>query len=455
MLAKIKLGFRPLVLFAFLMLAICPRPLYAQDAWDLEKCINHALNNNLQIKLQDITEQLTAYQLSQSKAGMYPSLNGVASHAINFGRTSDPTTNQFVTQQIQTSSFSLSSSITLFAGLQQLNTIQQNKYLLLAAQFQTEEVKNSVMLNVTAAFLQVLMSRENINSQQEQINLSLEQLNRTKQLVDAGVLPGGNLLNIQAQVANDSLNYINALNNYDLSLLTLKLLLQLDPAVDVTFNQSIGELDDLLAGLVAGPEEVYNTALGNQPQIKRLDFSVLASEKGLKVTKGMRSPTLSLSGNVRTNYSSYELPPFVIKEPYFDQLNTNLSQTVGINLSIPIFNGLATHYTIKNSQLQLERTVYQQQQVKDQLKQDVYVAYTDAKAAAKRYDAAGKNVQALETAFGYTQSMFDLGASNALDYSTAKANLALAQITLINAKYDYIFKVKVLDFYQGKPIKLE
>jgi outer membrane protein len=157
MLANIKMGFRSLALVVFSILAICPMPLYAQEVWDLEKCINHALNNNLQIKLQDITEKLTGYQLSQSKANLYPSLNGVSSHAINFGRSSDPTTNQFVTQQIQTSSFSLSSSVTLFAGLQQLNTIQQNKYLLLAAQFQTEEVKNSVMLNITAGFLQVLM----------------------------------------------------------------------------------------------------------------------------------------------------------------------------------------------------------------------------------------------------------------------------------------------------------
>jgi len=162
-----------------------------------------------------------------------------------------------------------------------------------------------------------------------------------------------------------------------------------------------------------------------------------------------------LSGNVRTNYSSYELPPFIIKEPYFDQLNTNLSQTIGLSLNIPILNGLSTHYAVKSSRLQVERTIYQQQQVKDQLKQDVYQAYTDATAAAKRYDAAGKNVQALETAFEYTQTMFDLGAANSLDFSTAKGNLAQAQITFLNAKYDYIFKVKVLDFYQGKPIKLD
>ncbi len=450
-----KNGLGPLLLLALPILLFCSAPAKAQDVWDLEKCINHALSNNLQIKLQDISEKLTAYQLSQSKAGLYPSANATSSYAVNFGRSNDPTTFQFVTERIQTSSFSLSSSLTLFSGLQQINTIKQNKFNLLASQFQTEEVKNSVMLNVTGAFLQVMMSRENIVSQQEQTDLSLQQLNRTSQLVDAGMLPGGNLLNVQAQVANDSLNLINAYNNYDLAVLTLKLLLQMDPAANVVFDQEIGEIENLIAGLVVGPEGVYNTALTNQPQIKRVDFIVKASEMGLKVSKGMHSPTLTLSGNVRTNYSSYELPPFVIKDPFFTQLNTNLSQTVGINLSIPIFNGLATHFTIKNSQLQLERSIYQQQQVKDQLKQDVYQAYTDATAAAKRYNAAGKNVQALETAFGYTQSMFDLGAANALDYSTAKANLAMAQITYITAKYDYIFKVKVLDFYQGKPIKLE
>jgi outer membrane protein len=439
----------------FLLLSAGTTPLAAQETWDLEKCINHAVNNNLQIKLQEISEQLSSYQLSQSKAGMYPSLNGSASYGINFGRSTDPTSNQFVNQQIQTSGFSLNSTVVLFSGLSQLNTVQQNKFNLLASQFLTEETKNSVMLNVTAGFLQVLMSRENIKSQEVQISISLEQLNRSQQLVDAGVVPEGNLLNVKAQLANDSLNYINAINTYDLAVLTLKLLLQVDPSTEIEFGQGDISTDQLLPDLLSGAENVYNTALSNQPQIKRVEFSLKAAEKGLLANKGLRSPTISLAGNVRTNFSSYELPPFIIKDPYFTQLNNNLSQTIGISMNIPIFNGLSTHYSIKNSHLQLERSKYLQQQVKDQLKQDVYRAYTDAKSAAKRYEASGKNVQALETAFGYTQSMFDLGAVNALDYSTAKANLAQAQVTFITAKYDYIFKVKVLDFYQGKPIKLD
>ncbi|CAN5133619.1 TolC family protein [soil metagenome] len=443
------------ILLAVVVTLLAWSPLAAQEVWDLEKSINYAISHNLQIKLQEVAEQLTSYQLNQSKAVLLPTLNGTSSYAINFGRSADPTTNQFVTQRIQTSSFSLSSSLILFSGLRQLNAIEQNKYTYLASQFQTEEIKNNVMLNVTAGFLQVLMARESIKSQQEQIGISLEQFNRTSQLVNAGVVPEGNLLNIKAQLANDSLNLINAQNNYDLAVLTIKLMLQLDPSADVIFSQGDININQLSLDLIHGPEAIYNTATGNQPQIKRMEYSVMAFEKGVKVNQGLRSPTLSLSGNVRTNYSSYELPPFVIKEPYFTQLNTNLSQTVGVTLSIPILNGLSTHYSIKSSRLQLERAMYQQQQVKDQLKQDVYKAYTDAAAAAKRYDAAGKNVQAIETAFGYTQSMFNLGAVNSLDYSTSRANLAQAQITFINAKYDYIFKVKVLDFYQGKPIKLQ
>ncbi len=452
----LKKGFSSgLLVCLFLLLSVGTSQLVAQEAWDLEKCINHAVNNNLQIKLQEISEQLSAYQLSQSKAGMYPSLNGSASYGINFGRSTDPTSNQFVTQRIQTSSFSLNSSVILFSGLTQLNNVQQNKFNLMASHFLTEETRNSVMLNVTAGFLQVLMSRENIKSQEVQISISLEQLDRSQKLVDAGVVPEGNLLNVKAQLANDSLNYINAVNNYDLAVLTLKLLLQVDPSTEIEFAQGDISIEQLLPDLLGGAETVYNTALGNQPQIKRVEFSLKAAEKGLLANKGLHSPTISLGANVRTNYSSYELPPFVIKDPYFTQINNNLSQTIGVSMNIPIFNGLTTHYSIKNSHLQLERSRYQQQQVKDQLKQDVYKAYTDAKSAAKRYDASGKNVQALETAFSYTQSMFDLGAVNALDYSTAKANLAQAQVTLITAKYDYIFKVKVLDFYQGKPIKLE
>lgn len=439
----------------YLVLFLSASGLSAQETWSLEKCIDYAIQNNLQIRLQELNESLAQYQLTQTKAGMYPDLNGSASYAINFGRSNNPTTFEFVNTQIQTSSFSLTSNLLLFSGLRQLNTVKKNQLDITAAKFQTDATKNSVMLSITQAYLTILQSGENVKAMQQQLEVSLSQFDQTKKLVDAGVVPEGDLLTIEAQVANDSLNLVIAENGLSLSMLSLKILLQLDPETEIQIE--VPEIDVAALGTPdpAGAKGIYDYAVTTQPQVLAADVAVQSSEKSLSIAKGFHSPVLSLFGNVRTNYSSYEAPPFVTREPFFTQLDNNFNQSVGVTLTIPIFNGLSTQMGVKTAKVQLMRSTYQNEQIKNQLKQDVYQAYTDAKAALQKYQASRKNVQALETAFQYTEDRFNLGASNALDYSTARSNLAVSRINLIAAKYDYIFKLKVLDFYQGKPLKLE
>ena len=442
-------------LILLLFLATATIAAKAQESWTLQQCIDYAMENNLQVKLQELNETLARYQLTGTKANMFPTLNGSASYNINWGRTNDPTTFQFVTEEIQTSTLSLSTSMTLFAGLRQLNTIKQNKLDISATHFQTEAVKNNIMLSITSAYLQILMSQENINSLKKQLEVSEAQYQQTKKLVDAGVIPAGDLLTVKAQLANDSMNLVTVENTLDMSILSLKILLQFDPAKELSVANPDIDMLQIYQPDVEGPEAVFNYAVDNQPQIKSAEFSLLSAEKGLMVAKGAHSPTISLGGNVRTNYSSYEAPPFIIKEPFFTQLDNNFTQSVGININVPIFNGLRTQLGVRQAKVQVLQRKYQFQQQSDQLKQDIYKAYTDAKAAYKRYQATNKNVEALETSFQYTKSRFDLGAVNALDYSIATSNLAIARIDMINAKYDYLFKLKVLDFYQGKPITLE
>lgn len=427
----------------------------AQDnVWDLKRCIDYAIENNIQIKLQELNEQLNQYQLAQSKAGVYPSLNGSANYSVNFGRNINPTTYQFVTQQIQTSSFGVTANVTLFSGLRQLNAIKQNQYDLTSAYYQTETTKNSVMLSITSAYLQILMGRESLKSMQEQLNTTNDQYQQTKTLVDAGALPEGDLYNMKAQLANDSLNLTLAQNSLDLSVLALKLMLQLEPSTEMEFTAPPVEVEMFDPPSPEGPEPIYDFALDNQPQILGAEFTVKSAEKSLAMAKGLHAPTLSLFGNVRTNYSSYEAPPFVVRDPFFTQLNHNFNQSVGISLTVPIFNGLATYTSVRTAKLQILQSQYQGQQVKDQLKQDIYSAYTDAMAALQKYNATLKNKEALETNFQYVEKRYNLGAATALEYSTARNNLTIAGINLINAKFDYIFKLKVLDFYQGKPIVL-
>lgn len=427
----------------------------AQDDWDLQRCIDYAIQHNIDIKLQELNENLARYQLQQSRASMFPSLNANGSFAVNWGRTNDPTTFEFVTQRIETNSFNVTSQMTLFNGLRQLNTIKQSNLNIQASLFQTEAVKNSVMLSITQAYVNILLAEENKKSIQKQIENSNDQYDQTQKLFKAGVIPEGDLLVMESQLSQDSFNLITAQNGIDLAKLTLKLLLQFDPqdsmqivTPDVNVYE-VGEPDP------QGAESIYEFAVQNQPEIKSADLSVLSAEKSLSIARGLHSPVLSLGVNMRTNYSSFESPPFVIREQYFNQLENNFNQSVGFTISIPIFNGLATQTAVKNARVGVSRASLQSDQARNRLKQTIYQAYTDAKAALLRYEASVKNKRAMDVTFQYTQDRFNLGAANALDYSNARANLAIAEIQEINAKYDYLFKLKVLDFYQGKPLVLE
>ncbi|MDX2003002.1 MAG: TolC family protein [Chitinophagales bacterium] len=425
----------------------------AQEQWDLEKCLRYAVENNLQIKNQEANEEIAKNNVLQSKANLFPTLNAAGSQSVNWGRTNDPTTFQFVTQSIMTGSYSLSSGIDIFTGLRNLNTIQQSKLQHQASHFTTEATKNSVLLSVTNSYLQILLANETLKSLQEQAAITQGQLERTQKLFQAGAIAEGGLLNIQSQLANDSLNIVTAQNNLDIAKLSLALLLQLDPN---NFQVSVPELSDVIPPLdVQGAEGIFAYAVNNQPEIKSAEFSFRAAQKTLNVARGLNYPTLTLFGNLRSSYSSYEFLPFITKDPFFTQFGNNFNQTVGLQLSIPILNNLQTFTSVKNTKLQIQQAQYNNEAAKNQLKQDIYTAYADAKAASQRYYAFKKSVESLGVTFTYAETSFQLGANNALDYATAKSNLTIAQINLINAKYQYIFKLKVLDFYQGKPITLQ
>lgn len=452
-----------------------------QQAWSLQQCVTYALDNNIQVKQSELNEQIAGNNYLQSKVNFSPSLNGDASYNVNFGRSVDPTTYTFVTQEIQSTSFSLSTNLTLFNGLQQINSVKQEKYNVLSAKYQTEEIENNIALSVTAAYLQILLSKEERKSIQTQINLSLDQLDQTQKMVENGMVPEGNLLDVQAQLANDSLNLVRAENNIDLSLLNLAQLLQLPGAED--FDIETPEIEIPSPEFLAlTAEEVYQMALNQQPQVKRAEYDVLSAEKNVQIAKGLQSPIISAFANVRTNHSSLAQIPVeeqsittqigyvddasqtpvlssfnnqvFEKAPVFDQYGANFNQTLGLSMSVPLFNRLTTRTTIKNAKIQYEGAQMSKKQVTDQLKTDIYSAYTDAKSAYSTYISAKKNVEALSQTFDYIEKRFNLGAANTLEYSTAKTNLNNAQIQLVNAKYDYIFKLKVLEFYQGKPITI-
>jgi len=456
----------------------------AQEKWDLKKCIEYALENNLQIRQSRLNEEASRNQLTQSKADFFPNLNADLSYGVNFGRSVDPTTYDFVNQRIQTSSLSGSSGITLFNGLNKINTLKQGKKDVLSSQYATEDIVNTVSLNITSSFLQILLNTEAQKTTEERLKLSSEQVANTQKLVDAGVLPEGNLFDVQAQQATDSFTYIVAKNAVELSKLNLAIMLQLDdPAA---FDVLIPEINVTPPALLKNnsAENVYATALNNQASVKSASYAVESAEKSLLAMRGLYYPNLGFYYNLRTNHSSiakritadvdpqniligyvddgsftpvrtvYNAPVYE-KAPFLGQYNDNLNHTLGFSLTVPIFNGLQTRMAVKNMQLQTLKAKYALKAVQDKLKSDVYVAYADAKAAYQKFLAAQNSVSALNKSMEYVTKKFNLGAATTLEYSTASNNLLGAQSQLLQAKYDYIFKLKVLDFYLGNPITLE
>ena len=433
--------------------------------WTLEKCIEHAWENNLMLQQQKLSVDLAGENLTQSRANMLPSLNAGASHSYNIGRTVDPFTNDFITETVQANSFNATSSVSLFNGFQLRNIIRQNRYDLEAGKLDLERSYNDIALTVASAYLQILFSIELLENANNQLDISRQQVVRTGQLVEAGTLPRGSLLTIQAQMATEELQVVNAQNQLDLAILNLRQIMYMPedeelnieiPVVDILPDEEIRE----------SPMQVYQTAIQIQPEIKSADVRVFSAERGLAASKGARSPSLSLSGSVGTGYSDarreqifvidpetgFPIPEFGDVIPFADQFRDNVNQSFGLFLNIPIFNNLQVRSNISRSQINLENARLQSRIAREQLFQTIQQAHADASAALKRYIATETNVVALEESFRYTEQRFNVGMVNTLEYNDAKNRLSAAQSELLQAKYEYLFRTKILDFYLGNPL---
>lgn len=465
-------------------MCIMPVVLQAQSSskeiWSLEQCINYAISHNITIKQKELSVQLSKENLFQSKMSLLPSLNGDASGGYNFGRSIDPTSNQYVSQKIQTTSLSVSSGITLFDGFKKINTIKENQYDLMANKFDTQQTKNDISLNITSAYLQILMSKEQTVITQNQVEISRQQLDQTDKSYKAGAIAEGSLLEMQAQLARDEVNLVTAKNQEETAYLNLILLLELDKNIELEKPNILVPSDVQLNENVLN--KTYNEAVGNQPGIKSAEYRLKYAEKTLAVARGNISPSMSLFASLRTNYSDayqrykgiqptgldtigYVYPIFAPvvhqgyktefeKYPFRRQLDDNFSQSIGLSLTIPIFNNWQTNNAIARAKINLTNTEYNYELVKKQLRKDIQQAYANAKAASQKYEASLKNIDAQKKTFHYVEEKSKVGLVNILEYTTAKSNFARAESDLLQAKYDYLFNLKILDFYQGKPIKL-
>lgn len=425
----------------------------AQDTWSLEKCITYALENNLQVKQQNLAVETKENALTVAKMAHLPSLNASASHSYSFGRAIDYGSNQ-VSNDIISTSFSINANLTLFNGFEILNSRKQSQTNYLAAKSDVETIKNSIAIQIALGYLQILFNDELVNSTATQVELSKMQVERTRVLVNAGSLPEGNLFEMEAQLASDEAQLVNAQNQLDLAYLTLTQMLDLKSAESFRIEKPTNvDIEEKLAA--TNPQEIYNISIGIMPQIKGSELNVESANYGLKIAKGRYYPQLSLGASYSSGARQFlKENPLVAEVPFETQIRDNASTYIGFSLSIPIFNGLQTRKGVSNAKINLSSSQIDLENQKNSLYKDIQQAYADALAALKKYKSTQKSLQALEEAFRYSEQKFNLGMVTSIDYTTAKNKLAKAQTDLLQAKYEFIFKSKILDFYKGETLKL-
>ena len=451
--------------------------------WTLQQCVNYAWTHNLQVKQAALTLNIAKNNFTASKGNLLPSVNGLASHTYNFGRTIDPFTNTFATSEVLSEDFYLQASFTIFGGLQNLNTVKQNEAAFKASGYDLQANKNTLALSIASGYLQVLLDRELLQQARDQHEVTIQQVEKTQKLVDAGSLAKGNLYDVQAQEANDEVNIINTENQLNMAMLGLAQQLDIDsiqlfkiakPEITISDNPAINS-----------PDLIYSQALTNQPDIFSSRLKWESAEDGRKAAAGALYPKLSVSATLGTGYSGLNkeivnstiqgyqvigfassqsatpIPIYIPNEvysykltPFSNQLTDNFNKSIGFRLSIPIFNGLQTNMAYKNAKLNAMNAEYNYETTRMNLRKSVQQAYADAEGALKKYYATQKSVESLKEAYNYTRARYDAGAATSLDYNTAKNNLAKAESDLVQAKYTYVFKLKVLDYYEGKPLKL-
>lgn len=468
-----------LLVFIFVTISVS-----AQESWTLERCINHALENNIQIKNQDLNTQVYENQLNQSKLAILPSFNAGANENFTFGRNVDPYTNQFSTDNFSSSNFQISSSITLFSGLQKYNTIKKAEIDQQAGLVLLEETKNNIMLAVASAYLNVLYAMDLVDISVQQLEITDLQLDRTKKLVISGSLPLQNQYELEAQFANEELNIVNYQNQLDMSILSLAQLIEITDVEDFLITKPDISKITTESGLLT-TDQIYSEALQKMPQIEFAELNYLSAEKNLAIIKSNFYPRLSMSASYGSGYSSasklvdgitmgtpylsgfatddlgnildvyqYNYDYTYANKAFSDQITDNASTALSFSLNIPIFNGLQTRTSVNNSVIYLEQSKLQVDQAKKDLFKEIQQAWSDAQSSLKKYTATEKTLVSMQLSFDYTQKRYDQGLLNTTEYNIAKNNLAKTQTELIRAKYDYIFKLKILDFYRGLPIKL-
>ena len=431
--------------------------------WSLKECVDYTLENNIRVKQTALDVNTADEDLVTAKGNFLPNLNGSATQNFNFGSFIDQDQRRISTDA-RGNTFGLNTGVILFNGFQNTSIYKQAKLGIESSKLQLDILKDNISLNVVNQYLSVLLNKENLKVAEDQILVTQKRQEQIKELVNSGVRPKADLFDVNAQLASDQEQLTNVKNNVDLALLSLAQLLQISH-----HGFDVEDMEIQLPAVLLehkSADDIYDYAITSRPEIKQAELNIEDSELGIDIAKSGFYPTLSFGAGMFTSYQHQQgqqdvrpiidpdNPPNIILIPngFGKQLNDNLGYNFGFNLNVPIFNRLQTKANVTRAKINSERISYALEQEKQTLRTNIEQAYADAKAAFNQFDASKLSLEAQKESFKNAQESYNLGVMNAFEFEQVRNRLINAESNLINAKYNFVFKTKVLDFYLGKPL---
>jgi outer membrane protein len=446
----------------------------------LKQCVETAIQNNLQVRQAGYQAESDKAIYKQAKANQLPFISGNVNHGINQGRSIDPFTNTYANQQVNFANYSINTSITIWNGSSISNNIKQNELNAKASEMDWQQQKDNITINVILAYLQVLSNQEQLTIARNQAEVSKAQVARLDVLNNSGAIAPSLLYDLRGQMATDELNVINIKNSLETAKVSLAQLM------NVQYNSTVQleNINDPLTPVLydGSADNIYQAATQQLALVKAAEFRKQSAQKRYLSAKGQLLPTLLFNGGFGTNYSSVASRQefintvdvsttsyvnvsgnkYALVEPqnnylsrkinYTDQLSNNFNSSLSIGVAIPILNGLRARTNITQAKIAEKRTDFEAQTVKTQLRQAVDQAYINMNTSFERYQTLSKQLQDFTLSFKAAEVRFNAGVNTSVEYMLAKNNVDRTNSNFISAKYDYLLRVKVLDFYQGKPL---
>lgn len=438
---------------------------FAQNkTWTLEECVNYALENNISIKQTELDTDIADQDLVTAKGNFLPDLNANMSQNWDFGSFIGQDGVR-VSRDSRGNSFGLSTGVILFNGFRNTSIYKQAKLGIESSELQLSILKDNISVNVVNSYLNILLNKENLKVAQEQISISEKQVDQISELVESGVRPRADLYDVEAQLASDMERLTNVENSLELALLGLAQLLQIPKEgfdvlpIELTLPEVLIEHKN--------SEEIYDFAIENRPEIKKAELDIADSELAVEIAKSAYYPTLSFGAGLGTTYQHFQGQKdqrLIFDDPgdpssarlvdngFWVQLENNLGYNLGFRLDIPIFNRMQTKANVSRAKINNKRIAYSLDQAKQDLRSTIEQAYTDAKAAFRQFEASQVSLDAQQESFKNAQESYNLGVMNSFEFEQVRNRLINAEANLINAKYNFVFTTKVLDFYLGKPL---